>query len=193
MHAIQKVILEIKKLGGIENPQEAQELQQLFNGATNYLQCTELQNTPSIPMVNCTQNSGNHESNTNNNLRNTDDRQPLPRVSQPTTRVERLTNNGPPASRTRSKTANIRIENAAATRAKGRQRRSMQRLSKRIEKMENEVHEALAVMDAETGKVLNYRQLMQSAKQKETWSKSSGNKFGRLANGVGGASKEPTQ
>ena len=52
--------------------------------------------------------------------------------------------------------------------------------------MENEVHKALAVMDAETGKVLNYRKLMQSQKHKETWSKLSANKFGRLANRVGG-------
>ena len=37
----------------------------------------------------------------------------------------------------------------------------MQRLSKCIEQMENEVHEALAVMDAKTGKVLNYWQLLQ--------------------------------
>ena len=55
--------------------------------------------------------------------------------------------------------------------------------------MENEVHQALAVMDAETGKVLNYRQLMQSTKHKETWSKSLANEFGRLANGVGGRIK----
>ena len=55
--------------------------------------------------------------------------------------------------------------------------------------MKNEVHKALAVMDAETGKVLNYRQLMQSPKHKETWSKSSANEFGRLANGVGGRIK----
>ena len=55
--------------------------------------------------------------------------------------------------------------------------------------MENEVHEALAVMDTETGKVMNYKQLMQSQKHKETWSKSSANKFGRLANGVGGRIK----
>jgi hypothetical protein len=69
-------------------------------------------------------------------------------------------------------------------------RRSKRRtLTKRIERMENEVHQALAVMDAETGKVLNYRQLMQSTKHKETWSKSSANEFGRLANGVGGRIK----
>ena len=55
--------------------------------------------------------------------------------------------------------------------------------------MENEIHKGLAIMDAETGKVLNYRQLMQSQKHKETWSKLSANKFGRLANGVGGCVK----
>ena len=44
-------------------------------------------------------------------------------------------------------------------------------------------------MDKETGKVLNYWQLMQSAKHKETWSKSLANEFGRLANGVGGSIK----
>jgi hypothetical protein len=55
--------------------------------------------------------------------------------------------------------------------------------------MENEVHKSLAIMDAETGKVLNYRQLMQSQKHKETWSKLSENEFGRLANGVGGRVK----
>ena len=58
-----------------------------------------------------------------------------------------------------------------------------------MERMENEVHEALAVMNTETGKVLNYWQLMQSAKHKETWSKSLANKFGRLENGVGGQIK----
>ncbi len=62
-------------------------------------------------------------------------------------------------------------------------------MSKQIKQMENEVHEALAMMDAETGKVLNYRQLMQSQKHKEIWSKLSANKFGRLENGVGGCIK----
>ena len=41
-------------------------------------------------------------------------------------------------------------------------------------------------MDAETGKELDYQQLMQSTKHKETWSKLSANKFGRFANGVKG-------
>ena len=55
--------------------------------------------------------------------------------------------------------------------------------------MENEVHEALVVMDAETGKVLNYRQLRQSPKHKETWNKTYTSEFGRLENGVGGRNK----
>ncbi len=47
-------------------------------------------------------------------------------------------------------------------------------------------------MDADTGKLLNYRQLMRSTKYKKAWSLSSANKFGRLANGIGGRIKNPT-
>ncbi len=61
MHAIQKVIKEIKKLGGIENSQEAQDLQQLFNGANNYLQSTNLLDTQPIPRVNHNQHSTGSE------------------------------------------------------------------------------------------------------------------------------------
>jgi hypothetical protein len=50
----------------------------------------------------------------------------------------------------------------------------------------------MAVMDANTGKLLNYRQLMRSAKHRQAWSLSSSNKFGRLANGIGGRIKNPT-
>ena len=35
MHAMQQVIIEIRKMGGIKNLQEAQDLQQLVNGANN--------------------------------------------------------------------------------------------------------------------------------------------------------------
>ena len=115
MHAIQQVIKEIKRLGGIENSQEARDLQQLVNGANNYLQSTDLLNTQPVPRVNHTQHSIRSK-------RQSDDcemKQSLPRVSQPTTREKMPHNDGPPASRTRFKTANIRIENAAATRAKG--------------------------------------------------------------------------
>ncbi|KAL7523238.1 hypothetical protein ACHAXR_001576, partial [Thalassiosira sp. AJA248-18] len=82
------------------------------------------------------------------------------------------------------------------TRHQGRQslipKPSTRRLTRRINRLENEVHRALAVMDAETGKLLNYRQLMKNPKYKEDWSISSANEFGRLANGVGGRIKNPT-
>jgi hypothetical protein len=68
----------------------------------------------------------------------------------------------------------------------------MVRLSLRITCLENEVNQAMAVMDADTGKLLNYRQLMRSTKYREAWSLSSANKFGRLANGIGGRIKNPT-
>ncbi len=115
MHAIQQVIREIRKLGGIEKLQEARDLQQLVNGANDYLQSTDLLNTQPVPGV-------NHMQNSIRSKRQSDDRemkQSLPRVSQPTTRDKTSHNDGPPASRTQSKAANIRIENAEATRAKG--------------------------------------------------------------------------
>ncbi len=66
------------------------------------------------------------------------------------------------------------------------------RLTRKITQVENEVHQAMAVMEADTGKLLNYCQLMQSTKYQDAWSLSSANKFGRLANGVGGRIKNLT-
>ena len=54
------------------------------------------------------------------------------------------------------------------------------------------MHQAISVMDADTGKLLNYKQLMQNPKYKKKWITSSVNEFGRLANGVGGRIKKPT-
>jgi len=65
-------------------------------------------------------------------------------------------------------------------------------LTKKMEQMENEVHQEMAVMDDKTGQLLNYKQLLRSAKYKKRWSISSANKFGRLANGVGNRIKNPT-
>jgi hypothetical protein len=207
MHAIQQVIREIKKLGGIENSQEARDLQQLVNGANYYLQSTDLLNTQPVPRVNHNQHSTGSERQSDNremkqslprvskqigSERRSDNckmKQSLPRVGQPTTRDKTPHNEGPPASITQSKTTSSKIENAAAIRTKGRPKCNMRRLSKRIERIENEVHKALAIMDTETGKVLNYRQLMKSQEHKEIWSKLSANEFGRLANGVGGCIK----
>ena len=47
-------------------------------------------------------------------------------------------------------------------------------------------------MDKQSGKMLNYRQLMRHLDYREQWSLSSANEFGRLANGVGGRIKHPT-
>jgi hypothetical protein len=50
----------------------------------------------------------------------------------------------------------------------------------------------MAVMDKDMGKLLNYRQLMNSPKYKKPWGLPAANKFGRLANGIGGCIKTPT-
>ena len=55
--------------------------------------------------------------------------------------------------------------------------------------MENKVQRALAVMDKETGRLLNYRQLIRNPKYKKDWNTLAANKFGRLAQGVGGRIK----
>ena len=61
-----------------------------------------------------------------------------------------------------------------------------------IRELEQQVGEAMAVMDKETGKLMNYCQLLQHPKYRKEWSISSANEFGRLANGVGGRIKKPT-
>jgi len=53
----------------------------------------------------------------------------------------------------------------------------------------NEVHQALAVMNKETGKLLNYCQLSRHLTYKIAWSTLAANEFGRLAQGVGGRIK----
>jgi hypothetical protein len=56
---------------------------------------------------------------------------------------------------------------AAAVMHQQRHQRRMVRLTRRIKRIENEVHKALAVMDANTAKLLNYWQLMRSLKYKK--------------------------
>ena len=47
----------------------------------------------------------------------------------------------------------------------------------------------MAVMGAESGKMLNYGHLVCNPKYRKQWSISSTNEFGRIANGVGGRIK----
>ena len=81
---------------------------------------------------------------------------------------------------------------AAAVMKQQQHQCGMIRLSRHITRLENEVHQAMAVTDADTGKLLNYRQLMRSTKYREARSLSSANEFGRLTNGIGGRIKNPT-
>jgi hypothetical protein len=81
---------------------------------------------------------------------------------------------------------------AAAVMKQQRHQCGLMRLTHRITRLENEVHQAMAVMDKDTGKLLNYRQLIYSLQYKKAWSLSAANKFGQLANGVGGRIKNPT-
>jgi hypothetical protein len=140
MHAIQQVIREIRKLGGIKNSQEARDLQQLVNGSNDYLQSTDLLNTQPAPRMNHNQHliGSKRQSedrkmkqslprvNNNQHLivseKQSDDRkmkQSLPRVSQPMTCDKPPHIKGSPASRTQAKTTSTKTENAAAIRTKG--------------------------------------------------------------------------
>ena len=62
-------------------------------------------------------------------------------------------------------------------------------LLKQLKAFEMQLETAMAVLDQDTGKMLNYCQLLQAPKFAQVWSKSSANEFGRLADGVGGRVK----
>eukprot|EP00804_Cyclotella_cryptica_P015402 CCRYP_008024-RA/>CCRYP_008024-RA protein AED:0.10 eAED:0.10 QI:0/-1/0/1/-1/1/1/0/936 len=60
---------------------------------------------------------------------------------------------------------------------------------KQLKSFETQLEQAMSVLDLDTGKLLNYRQLLRTPKFAQAWSKSSTNEFGRLADGVGGRVK----
>ena len=96
-----------------------------------------------------------------------------------------------PAHNTRSRTQAAEATPASST----RERTQLTRLSTvdaTIAQLENDVHQALAVMDTDTIKLLSHRKLMKNPKHKNNWSMSSANEFRWLANGVGGRIKNPT-
>ena len=63
---------------------------------------------------------------------------------------------------------------------------------RRLRRLENEIQQAMAIMDADTGKLLNYEQLMKNPKYKKKWATSLANEFGQLINGAGERIKKPT-
>ena len=91
-----------------------------------------------------------------------------------------------PESRTRARTQWTRLENKTQT-------GHASIVDSDIAHMENYFHQALDVMDTDTGKILSYIQLMRNPKFKNNWSTSSENEFGRLENGVGGRINNPTK
>eukprot|EP00804_Cyclotella_cryptica_P007549 CCRYP_010638-RA/>CCRYP_010638-RA protein AED:0.05 eAED:0.05 QI:0/0/0/1/1/1/3/0/1237 len=99
-----------------------------------------------------------------------------------------------PARNTRSHTAakaKLLAAPATNTRAKcvSRIPKPIPILSTRMKRVDKEVHRALAVMDQDTGTLLNYRAFLRHPAYHDNWTKSSANEFGRLANGVGGRIK----
>ena len=70
--------------------------------------------------------------------------------------------------------------------------KQVRQTTRKFKNLEIEVHQVMVVMDEQTGRLLNYKQLMRDPKYKKNWSTSSANEFGRLENGVGGRIKKPT-
>ena len=115
--------------------------------------------------------------------------------------------NKPPALSTRSKTKTTnkppvrrssRLRQPTASFSAKRQANAVHALTTKqkwelFRRLEQQIGEAMAVMDKDSGKLLNYRQLLQHPKYTKEWSISSANEFGRLANGVGGRIKNPTK
>ena len=81
---------------------------------------------------------------------------------------------------TKSSLGKTRQDNAVVTKP------NWQRLLHRVEQ---DIERALAVMDHDSGKMMNYHQLRKHPKYNKAWTTSSANEFGRLASGVGGRVK----
>ena len=101
------------------------------------------------------------------------------------TRLRTQAAKAPPVRRTRARTQLTKSENKTQT-------GHASTVDAAILQLEKDVHQALAVMETDTGKLLSYRQLMRNPRIIKNWSTSSANEFGRLANGVGGRIKNPT-
>lgn len=52
------------------------------------------------------------------------------------------------------------------------------KLTRAVRKLENQIAQAMAVLDGDTGDLLNYRQLLRHPKYKAQWKVSSANEFG---------------
>ena len=118
--------------------------------------------------------------------------QATPKSTNPAANTRSKTKaDAPPATKMHASTKNLGSA-VEATTMHNTVRKYVRGLTKKMEQIENNVHQAIAVMDEETGQLLNYRQLLCSAKYKKQWSTSSANEFRRLANGADNRIKNPT-
>ncbi len=77
----------------------------------------------------------------------------------------------------RHATANMLPGFAVAVMRQQQLQRRLICLTRHITQLKNKVHQAMAEMDKGTGKLLNYRQLINSPKYNKAWSLSAANKF----------------
>jgi hypothetical protein len=103
--------------------------------------------------------------------------------------------NAPPASHTRNKSR--LMQPTSSIRNKRRQANAVHEahpkkanVIKAIAKLEKQVTHVMAVLDEDSGKLLNYRQLVRHPKYRDEWNQSSANEFGRLGNRAGGRIKK---
>jgi hypothetical protein len=93
-----------------------------------------------------------------------------PKSTTPAAKTRSKTkSDAPPATRTRASTKNIGSA-AVVTKMNKTMCKYARGLTKKMEQIENKVHQAMAIIDKETGQLLNYRQLLRSAKYKKQWS-----------------------
>ena len=62
-------------------------------------------------------------------------------------------------------------------------------IADRVARRRREAESANAVLDQETGQLLEYRKLLQHPRFREVWNRSASDEFGRLAQGIGGRIK----
>jgi len=197
-----------------ENPnQQMEELQTLVNDAYTHLNQRKDINLQQVPRVNSRQVS-RVDTNVPNQTppRPSDNHTPHRLNDTPTTRQHSCYNNlshltvkinlpaATPAMSTRSK-VRVANEHQCVTRLRQPTQSSLRKTRQAnavitkpnwqriLNKVEQDIERALAVMDHDSGKMMNYRQLRKHPKFNKAWTTSSANEFGRLASGVGGRVK----
>ena len=163
-----------KQVPRVDRSTEAATKITIAKGKQSVLRVTA-QKRQSVPRVE--NNKINTGPNCNSNKGKDKDKEKIGGTMNNRTRVQRAT-----------KEVALAVHTAPRDRSE-QQKKAMSNMQQKLNKIANEVERAIAVMDQATGKMLNYRQLQHNPKYKAVWNISAANKFGRLANGVGGRIK----